>query len=330
MGWPATPIAFDLRDDEHRRYLDTSLTRNERIWHESDHEIPYWGPEADQEWFSVVYGFAFDFPVRAASLYASLNLADATAAGFLEVSTDPSRGWTEVTRERTLSQAGGLFDISDHVRGGRRILVRARMKGRDDHAGSSMAQFLRTSTAADGHVDLKSSHVFDLRVFNRAVPIVAATLSCGDGGSDRLWVDEHGEFTINCVFKKAGRTTCLITARAGNGDSAARAFDLWVNTRGWQATVEPTDSRIREQETYSAAGQLSGAGPGPWSGVVDYADGSAEQAVAIASNGRFRLEHRYRTAGKHVLRFTVFDDTGGAMTHHATCFVSPTIVTPVH
>jgi hypothetical protein len=45
-------------------------------------------------------------------------------------------------------------------------------EGRDDHAGSAMAQFLRTSTIPDGHIGLKSLYVFDLSVYDRDVPII--------------------------------------------------------------------------------------------------------------------------------------------------------------
>jgi serine/threonine protein kinase len=320
---PRASASFDLRNDEHFRYLDARLTRNAHVWEEPDHEIAYWGPSDDSKWFEVVYRFPFSFPVRAASLYASVDLAEAGAAGFLEVSTDPGHGWTEVARQSTVRPVGGPFDISARVLGARQIYVRGRMKGRDDHAGSCMAQFLRTSTAPDGHLENKSPYVFELLAFDRAVPLVTASLVCSDGDFRRLWVGTDGEFSIDRVFTKAGRKTYLISARAGHGEAVARSFDLWVNTQGWALTLVTPESRILERETYRAAGQLSGAGPGPWSGAVDYADGSGAQPVPIGLEGRFRLEHRFRTTGKHIIRVTFVDAAGGSVTNRATCIVVP-------
>jgi len=321
-AWPAEDIAFDLSSDHHLRYLDTSLTKNARCWTEPDHDITYWGPIDDGEWFEVVYRFPFEFPVRAASLHASVNLAEAGAAGFLHVSTDPREGWTEVARQSTLFPGGGPFDVSEIVRGARQIYVRARMKGRDDHDGSCMAQFLRTSTAPDGHRDCKSPYVFELRAFDREVPILTASLACSDGGSRRLWVGLDGEFSVDHVFDKPGQNTCTITARAGKLE-ASKSFDLWINSRGWRPVIDPNPLRIHLGETYRAEGKLSGAGSGPWSGVVDYADGSGKQALTVTPDGRVRLEHRYRTTGKHLLRVTIRDDAGDTVTDRPTCIVVP-------
>jgi len=322
MAWPTEDISFDLGSDHHLRYLDPSLTKNARVWIEPYHEIAYWGPKRDGEWFDVVYRFPFDFPVRAASLYASLNLAEAGAAGFLHVSTDPRQGWAEVARQSTLCRGGGALDISEIVRGARQIYVRARMNGRDDHAGSSMAQFLRTSTAPDGHLDIKSPYVFELRAFDRELPIVTASFECSDGASRRLWVSLDGEFSVDHVFDKAGHNTCTITARAGRRE-ASKSFDLWINSRGWRPVIDPNPRRIHLGETYRAEGKLSGAGAGPWSGVVDYADGSSEQALPVTPDGRVRLEHRYRTTGKHLLRVTISDEAGDTVTDRPTCIVVP-------
>jgi hypothetical protein len=64
-----------------------------------------------------------------------------------------------------------------------------------------------------------------------------------------------------------------------------------------------------------------GSSTGPWSGVVDYADGTGEQTLAVTPNGRFKLEHRYATAGKYVLRVTLTNNAGEIMTERPTCLV---------
>jgi hypothetical protein len=149
---PTTVVRFDLNSDQHEDYLDRSFTRNAHIWEEERHGIRYWGPDDDRQPFEVVYRIPCGFPVHSAVLYASLTLAVADATGVLEVSSDPRKGWAEVTRGWTIFPSGGPVDISHLVRGASTIYVRARMKGRDDGQGRAMAQFLRTSTLPDGHI----------------------------------------------------------------------------------------------------------------------------------------------------------------------------------
>src|SRR5262249_31128576 len=151
------------------------------------HGICYWGPIDDREVYHVVYRFDCSFPIRAASLYASLALAEAEARGILEVETDLRRGWREVGRGTIKYPEGGQIDISQAVAGSRVIYVRARMTGRDDGKDSAMAQFLRTSILPDGHLESKSSHVFELRVFDREVPILTGSVRFSDGWSPPLW-----------------------------------------------------------------------------------------------------------------------------------------------
>jgi hypothetical protein len=214
FGARSKTISFDLNDDWHERFLAASMTRNARIWEESRHGIRYWGPINDREWFDVVYRIPFDFPVRAASLYASLNVADADASGILEVSADPVAGWTRITSGTTMCPCGGPIDISKHARGARLIYVRAHMKGRDDGEASAMAQFLRTSTLPDGHIDKKSPYVFELRAYDREVPILTGTVQFSDTCNSRLWIASDGVFWLDRVFDKPGEYWGTIEVRA--------------------------------------------------------------------------------------------------------------------
>ena len=118
-------IQFDLSDVRHKNYLDVSLTRNARIWRETRHGILYWGPIDDRKDFEVVYKFALAFPIRSASLHASLNVAAADASGVLEVSIDRDRTWREVIHGNTTWPHGAPLDVSNWVPGARTIFVRA-------------------------------------------------------------------------------------------------------------------------------------------------------------------------------------------------------------
>jgi serine/threonine protein kinase len=205
---------FDLNDSELQNYLDDHMTRNARLWEEKRHGIRYWGPVDDREPFDVVYKFSCEFPVCSASLYASLGVIEAGASGILEVSTDPRRGWKEVAHGTTEFPFGAPIDISEQVREARTIYVRARMKGRDDGADSATAQFLRTSTLPDGHVNTKSPYVFELRAYNREVPILTGRVELNDGWSMPLWFDSDGVFSLDRVFDKPGDYRGTITVQA--------------------------------------------------------------------------------------------------------------------
>jgi serine/threonine protein kinase len=314
-------ISFDVNDDRHWQYLEKCLTTNAKLWTELAHDVAYWGPIDDSDWFEVVYKIPFDFPVRAASIYASLCLIEHTANGYLEVSTDPRQGWTTVARGNTSGVGGGPFDISEAIRGGRNIYVRARMKGRDDQNGSSMAQYMRTSTSPDGHVDLKNRRVFELRASDRDYPIVTASVRWNDGSQSRLWVRPDGEFDVDRTFEKPGHYFCTVTACAGKLEPVSETFDVWINSRGSQLAIDPTPRRIRAGEIYHANGTLRGLNAGPWSGVVDYDDGSGEHALDVLPGGKIILEHRYMLAGKHVLRVTLENQAGEMVTERPTCIV---------
>ena len=317
-----TTVKFDLNDNDHLQYLDTALTRNAKLWSEEAHNILYWGPSDDSDWFEVVYKIPFDFSVRAASLYASVEPVEIGAVGFLEVSTDPRHGWTHVAEGRTVCPVGGPYDISEIIRGARQIYVRARMKGRDDRDGSSMAQYLRTSTMPDGHVDLKSPHVFELRAFDRDVPIVTASIEWEDGWQGRLWVGPDGEFSVDRDFDKPGHHAITLTACAGSLEPVSEVSHFWINSTGLRLAINPTPLKIQVGERYLAKGTLNESNAGPWSGVVDYDDGSGEQALDVPPDGRFTLEHRYATVRKYLLRVTLKNQAGEMVTDRPTCIVS--------
>jgi hypothetical protein len=314
-------VAFDLSTEE-QPYLDKSLTQNAKIWDEDRHGIRYWGPIDDHLKFEVVYRIPFDFPVRAASLYASLTPVDddAKQLAVLEVSTDAGKSWAEVARGGNEYPHGGPTDISDNVRESHVIYVRAVMKGRDDHDGSATAQFLRTSTLADGHLNVKSPYVFELRAYDREVPIVTGTVRF-DGTSWALWPREDGSFTVERSFANVGSYEGEITFRTAKIETAPKVFQVWVNTPGWSISIKPVVYEIRERERILAQGRLIADHVGALSGVVDYDDSSGYATLKIGVDGAFRLEHAYATARRYAPRVTIQDQDGHMATEILTCVV---------
>ena len=97
---------------------------------------------------------------------------------------------------------------------------------------------------------------------------------------------------------------------------------VWINSTGLRLAINPTPLKIQVGELYFAKGILSGSNAGPWSGVVDYDDGSGEQALDVPPDGRFTLEHRYATVRKYLLRVTLRNQADEMVTDRPTCIVS--------
>ena len=298
FGARAQVIGFDLSSDEHRRYLDESRTRNARIWTESRYGIQYWGPVDDHLEFEVAYRIPFDFPICSASLYSSLNPIDAEAIKLarLEVSTNPTNGWIIVARGMSVYPHGGPVDVSKFVRGSCVVFIRAVMKGKDDHNESSTAQFLRTSILADGHLEVKSPYVFEMRAYDREVPIVTGTVRFSDGQSWTLWPREDGSFTVQRSFSMVGRYQGEILFSGSKIRRNSKNFDVWVNSPEWRISIELASGGIQEQQQFCAEGRLKGSYTGLLSGVVDYGDESGEVILTMGIDGSFRLEHIYGAA----------------------------------
>jgi serine/threonine protein kinase len=325
FGARSQVVGFDLSTDVHRRYLDESRTRNARIWTESRYGIQYWGPVDDHFEFEVAYRIPFDFPICSASLYSSLNPIDAEAIELsrLEVSTNLTKGWIVVARGMSVYPHGGPVDISKIVRGSRVVFIRAVMKGKDDHNESSTAQFLRTSTLADGHLEVKSPYVFEMRAYDREVPIVSGTVRFSDRQSWALWPKEDGSFTVERSFSTVGRYQGEILFSVSKISKSSKIFDVWVNSPDWSISIKSVSDEIQEDQRFCAEGRLKGGHTGLLSGVVDYGDESGEAKLPIGAGGSFRLEHVYGAARRYAPRVTIRDRTGHMATEVLTCVVVP-------
>ena len=114
-----------------------------------------------------------------------------------------------------------------------------------------------------------------------------------------------------------------ITVRAGRIAPISKSFALWINTPGWNVQINPMASQIQEMDRYHADGRLVADSAGLLSGMVDYGDGSSEQALLMKPNAGFRLEHDYRTAGRYRVRLTIRDGAGHMATALPICVVVP-------
>jgi hypothetical protein len=73
---------------------------------------------------------------------------------------------------------------------------------------------------------LKSLHVFDLRVYDRDVPILTGTVRFDDGWRQRLRIDPDGLFRVERDFEKPGDYRGTIEVRANPLEAVSRAFHV--------------------------------------------------------------------------------------------------------
>ncbi len=216
-----------------------------------------------------------------------------------------------------------LTYASEIGRGTRVVFIRAAMMGRDDRNDSSTAQFLRSSTLADGHLEVKSPYVFEMCAYDREVPIATGTVRFNDGEFWGLWPEQDGSFTVERLFPKVGRYQGEITFGASGVAKVSKAFEVWVNSPGWGIAISPILEEIQEHERFYAEGRLTGGHTGPLSATVDYAEEAGEAELAVSTNGSFRLDHIYHAARRYTPRVTIRDRAGHVATEILTCVVVP-------
>jgi hypothetical protein len=60
-----------------------------------------------------------------------------------------------------------------------------------------------------------------------------------------------------------------------------------------------SSASVDQGQTLNLNGAFISTGSGPWSGLVDYGDGTPVQTLALAADNTFHLAHAYRTAGDY-------------------------------
>ncbi|MHC5540526.1 beta strand repeat-containing protein, partial [Singulisphaera rosea] len=117
----------------------------------------------------------------------------------------------------------------------------------------------------------------------------------------------------------SGPTTKAITVRVtdpGLGLSATRTFTVNVIAANLVVTLGPA-SPIVEGSTFLDSGSFSdSASNGPWTAIVNYGDGTGNQALAFTSSHAFSLNHVYKNTGSFTTTVTVTNahgSTGSAL-----------------
>jgi len=326
---------FDLQEGNslvEGRFRDRELMRNAKFWEEPRHEIRYWGPVNAREPFQVAYQFPFDFEIRSARLSARVDFYEDSQYR-LEVTTNPSRGWVTLATSKDSipgvtrkTRGGSEHDIGDIVRGSRKVYLRATLKGREDGRQSCLAQFLRTSTSAHEHRELKGSEVFQIKASERQIPnVVCEVATSNDDVWSPLRVSDDGTVRLTLKWQETGPKTFRIRGSVDGGAWTERQAQVLVVDPGTLVSVDPFSVEIGPGESYRAMGQIQPklVGGRPWSGSADYGDGTGENPLPVGADGTFPLEHRYLAPGRYNILMKLRNDDGRFAGNIGVCLVRP-------
>src|SRR6266702_3730637 len=120
----------------------------------------------------------------------------------------------------------------------------------------------------------------------------------------------------------ADNGTYAVKLTVSDGSLSAEATTSAVISNVAPAVSALADATLHLGETYAADGSFTDPGADTWTAMVNYGDGSGDQALALTGM-TFHLSHAYPAgqAGPFTVRVTVRDDDGGAGTAEATVTV---------
>jgi autotransporter-associated beta strand protein len=177
------------------------------------------------------------------------------------------------------------------------------------------------------------------------VATVTGTISEPDAGDTFIlqvdWGDGTGQETY--TFAPGSPRTVQVSHRYRDDNPSGTPSDNytiglhWMDQHGFGNSgtltvtvnnVPPTvdagdDATIHEGSTFNRQGSFADPGADTWTGNVDYGDGSGTQALEIEPDQRFKLHHKYTSAGTFLVTVTVRDDDGGIGTGSFRVTVSP-------
>ena len=116
---------------------------------------------------------------------------------------------------------------------------------------------------------------------------------------------------MNPVFTPTdlvGVTTVPVTVRVTDSEGLSSTASTTVTILHAAPTVDlGGDAAIDPGDTFTQTGSFTGPPSGPWTGTVDYGDGSGSQTLAINSNNTFPLSHTYPQVGIYTVTVDIED-----------------------
>jgi PKD repeat protein len=142
---------------------------------------------------------------------------------------------------------------------------------------------------------------------------VTLTASASDPDGDVLsysWtvdgVDAGTSTSVTRTYPTSGTHSYVLTVDDSRGHVVSAAATLTV-TDAAPVIAPLANAVLTEGSTYTAAGSFSDPGTNTWTATVDYGDGSGSQALTLAADKTFSLDHKYATAGIYTVSVTVSD-----------------------
>ena len=207
-------------------------------------------------------------------------------------------GWGKVLLSRSLSTTGSI--AADAVRV---TLVTPFNRAPSARAAVPLSGREGDAIAFDG-----------TRSFDRDHDALTHAWSLGDGGFDAGPLATH-------AFANDG--TFAVTLTVTDANSATGAMTRSIVVSNVAPAVDPIDgATILQGETFSTSGSFSDPGADAWTAIVNYGDGSLDEAVPLAAR-RFTLSHTYDHAGVFTVAVDVFDGDD-----HGTTTAQVTVLTP--
>lgn len=140
----------------------------------------------------------------------------------------------------------------------------------------------------------------------------SATVNYGDGGGNQsLALNADKTFNLSHAYADNGVYTVTVTVVDDDGGSDSKSFVVTVNNVAPSVAFTGPTSGVRGQ-TLSFAGNFADAGADAWSAVVNFGDGSGNQAVPLNADKTFNFNKLYSTTGNYMITVAVQDDDGGA------------------
>jgi len=263
-------------------------------------------------------------PVVSALADANLGLGETYAAD--GSFTDPGADtWTATvnygdgSEDQPLALTGTTFHLSHAYPAGQAGPFTVRVTVRDDDGGAGTAEATVTvevnrapvanagpaASGAEGSaVAFDGSHSSD----PDGNPLTYSW-DFGDGSSGSGPTPSH---------TYADNGTYAVKLTVSDGSLSAEATTSAVISNVAPAVSALADATLHLGETYAADGSFTDPGADTWTAMVNYGDGSGDQALALTGM-TFHLSHAYPAgqAGPFTVQVTVRDDDGGVGTAEA-------------
>ncbi len=153
-----------------------------------------------------------------------------------------------------------------------------------------------------------------------------ATVDYGDGsGVQPLSLNADQTFVLNHAYDDPGAYTVTIRVSDDEGLFGTGTQSVTVNPNRLVVHVG-LNASLQEGDTLTRTGNFTDVAAGPWSGTVDYGDGTGLRPLTInGANETFALDHTFGHPGQYLVTVRVTDQDGRAAEAHFSVAVSNVI-----